>query len=158
MTTWGFQECARDSTNGAYGAAIPKLLLRHLPRHYPANSVYALFPFFTPATSTKILTDLGVVAKYDKARPSTITPIPKIVDTIAGIDYVFSNPDKYKVTYAPNMYPLTNNFGFMLVFDEKTKCVVLYFILSIISHPSLLPGMTGTEPKSYTHCSRAKAL
>lgn len=131
MTTWGFQECAPDPTNGAYGAAIPKLLLRHLPRHYPANSVYALFPFFTPETSTKVLTDLGVVAKYDKARPSKPTPIPKIVDTIAGIDYVFNNPDKYKVTYGPQMYPLTNNFGFMLVFDDKTKFVVPHYMLGI---------------------------
>ncbi|KAK7681445.1 hypothetical protein QCA50_015537 [Cerrena zonata] len=121
LTTWGYQECARDPTNGAYGSAIPKLLLRHLPRHYPSNSIYALFPFFTPQRATEILTGLGVVGKYDRKRPSRPTPIPKVVDTIAGIDYVFSNPDKYKVTYAPSMYPSTNDFGFMLVFDEKTK-------------------------------------
>ena len=36
LTAWGFQDCARDPNNGAFGAAIPRLLFRHLPRHYPA--------------------------------------------------------------------------------------------------------------------------
>lgn len=126
LTTWGFQDCARDPTNGAFGAAIPKLLLRHLPRHYPANSVYSLFPFFTPKAAEKILRDLGIVGKYNLKRPSTVIRVPKVVDTITGIDYVFSNPDKFKVTYGSDMKPLTNGFGFMLVFDEKAKYVIFY--------------------------------
>ena len=36
LTSWGFQDCVRDPNNGAFGAALPKLLMRHLPRHYPA--------------------------------------------------------------------------------------------------------------------------
>ena len=39
LTTWGFQDCARDPDNGAFGAALPRLLMRHLPRHYPAVRV-----------------------------------------------------------------------------------------------------------------------
>lgn len=38
LTSWGFQDCVRDPNNGAFGAALPKLLMRHLPRHYPAVS------------------------------------------------------------------------------------------------------------------------
>lgn len=34
LTAWGIQDCARDPDNGAFGAALPKLLFRHLPRHY----------------------------------------------------------------------------------------------------------------------------
>ncbi|KAK7695140.1 hypothetical protein QCA50_002330 [Cerrena zonata] len=101
LTTWGYQDCAPDTTSGSYGAAIPKLLLRHLPRHYPANSVYSLFPFFTPDTAEKILKKLGVVEKYELKRPNRVIPIPKVVDTMTGIRYVFGNPDKFKVTYGP---------------------------------------------------------
>ena len=121
LTTWGFQDCAPDPDNGAYGAAVPKLLLRHLPRHYPANSVYSLFPFFTPETSKKILKSLGVLEKYETTRPKKVIPVPKSVNTLKGIDYVFSQPEKFKVTYTPDMNPLTNGFGFMLVFDERAK-------------------------------------
>lgn len=38
LTAWGYQDCARDPNNGAFGAAIPRLLSRHLPRHYPPVS------------------------------------------------------------------------------------------------------------------------
>lgn len=131
MTTWGYQDCAPDTTSGSYGAAIPKLLLRHLPRHYPANSVYSLFPFFTPDTAEKILKKLGVVEKYELKRPNRVIPIPKVVDTMTGIRYVFGNPDKFKVTYGPDMKPLTNGFGFMLVFDEKAKFVFILYLLWI---------------------------
>ena len=39
LTSWGYQDCVRDPNNGAFGAALPKLLMRHLPRHYPAVSI-----------------------------------------------------------------------------------------------------------------------
>ncbi|KAG6890061.1 hypothetical protein C0992_003159 [Termitomyces sp. T32_za158] len=35
LTTWGFYDCQRDMNNGGLGGQIPKLLLRHLPRHFP---------------------------------------------------------------------------------------------------------------------------
>ena len=38
LTSWGYQDCVRDPDNGAFGAALPRLLMRHLPRHYPAVS------------------------------------------------------------------------------------------------------------------------
>ena len=43
LTCWGFQDCVRDPNNGAFGAALPKLLMRHLPRHYPSVSDPVLF-------------------------------------------------------------------------------------------------------------------
>jgi len=61
LTTWGYLDCQRDMANGAFGAQIPKLIIRHLPRHYPYNSVYSLFPFFTPLHMKSSLTRLGIV-------------------------------------------------------------------------------------------------
>ncbi|GJJ14559.1 hypothetical protein Clacol_008824 [Clathrus columnatus] len=118
LTAWGFQDCARDVNNGAFGAALPKLLFRHLPRHYPADSVYALFPLFTPEITKGNLTKLGIVDKYTFNRPVP-QPIPKIVDTISGIRYVFNDNNKFKVTYGTDMKLLTNQYGFFLVFDDQ---------------------------------------
>lgn len=48
LTAWGFQDCARDTNNGAFGAALPRLLFRNLPRHYPAVRASSI-PFPLPA-------------------------------------------------------------------------------------------------------------
>jgi linoleate 10R-lipoxygenase len=119
LTAWGFQDCARDPNNGAFGAALPKLLFRHLPRHYPADNVYGLFPFFTPATTKQNLTDLGIVDKYKFNRPTAL-PIPKVVDTIQGIRNVFNDSVTFKTTY-PTMQLLTEGYGFFLTFDSEKK-------------------------------------
>ena len=131
LTTWGFQDCARDPNNGAFGAALPKLLFRHLPRHYPANSAYALFPFFTPPTTKDNLTKLGVANKYDFARPKP-QPIPKVVDTISGIRYVFADYNKFKTTYGDDMRLLTDGYGFFLVFEDEKQSAFSSLIFGII--------------------------
>lgn len=124
LTSWGYLDCARDPNNGAFGAALPKLLMRHLPRHYPANSVYSLFPFFTPATTAQNLTNLGIVSQYSLT-PPVVVPIPKVVETIQGIDFVFSaSNDRFKrfnQTYTADMAALTEGYGFMLTFDDAAK-------------------------------------
>lgn len=122
LTAWGFQDCARDINNGAFGAALPKLLFRHLPRHYPPDNVYALFPFFTPDVTKGNLTKLGIADKYTFNRPVP-QPIPKVVDTIAGIRYVFKDFNKFKVTYGTDMKLLTNQYGFFLTFDDQKTYV-----------------------------------
>ncbi|OBZ65176.1 Psi-producing oxygenase A [Grifola frondosa] len=38
LTAWGFQDCARDPNNGAFGAALPKLLFRHSPGTIPRKA------------------------------------------------------------------------------------------------------------------------
>ncbi|KAI0732597.1 heme peroxidase [Fomitopsis betulina] len=120
LTSWGFQDCVRDPDNGAFGAALPKLLFRHLPLHYPPNSVYALFPFFTPATTRQNLTKLGIADKYTYERP-VAQPVPKVLNTLTGIRHVFSDPSKFVQIYTEDMKALTRGYGFMLVFDEPKK-------------------------------------
>ena len=96
------------------------MLFRHLPRHYPANSVYALFPFFTPEVTKQNLTKLGIADKYDYSRP-VAQPVPKVLGTLTGIRHVFADPTKYIQIYTKDMTMLTRGYGFMLVFDEKQK-------------------------------------
>ena len=92
LTAWGYADCVRNPQNGAFGAALPKLLFRHLPRHYPANSVYGLFPFFIPEVTKQNLTKLNMLQGYDFSRPKP-TPVPTVLNTFTGIRQVFNDPD-----------------------------------------------------------------
>ncbi|KAI9454114.1 heme peroxidase [Russula earlei] len=48
LTTWGFDDCQANTSDGSYGGMLTKLLFRHLPDHYPVSSTYAHFPFLVP--------------------------------------------------------------------------------------------------------------
>jgi len=98
LTAWGFQDCQRDMNNGGFGGQIPKLLIRHLPRHYPYNSVYSTFPFFTPSKMKASLGAQKIDSQYTFDRPVT-APEPKILNTFTGIKHVFSDPNRFKVVY-----------------------------------------------------------
>lgn len=51
-----------------------QLLMRNLPSCYTFNSIYAMFPFSTPATTAKILAGLGLTDKYDFNLPKMVGP------------------------------------------------------------------------------------
>ena len=71
---------------------------------------------------TANLTRLGTVSQYtqtDGKRPVPL-PVPKVVDTIDGIRYVFKDPAKFKTTYAYDMKLLSDGYGFMLSDDNPT--------------------------------------
>ncbi|KAJ6583033.1 heme peroxidase [Mycena vulgaris] len=118
LTAWGYQDCERDPNNGGFGGELPKLLMRHLPRHYPFNSVYGCFPFFTPQKMKESLTAQGIVARYTFDRPVP-TPQPKVLNTFTGIKYVFNDPVRFPTLY--DMKGLGNGYGFLLCFNEAAK-------------------------------------
>ncbi|KAI0658449.1 heme peroxidase [Cubamyces menziesii] len=95
LTAWGFQDCARDPNNGAFGAAVPRLLFRGLPRHYPANSAYALFPFMTPQVTEKNLKNLGILQSYDLKRP-VARPVSQVLQGPQDVLQVLSDSQKFK--------------------------------------------------------------
>ncbi|PPQ84052.1 hypothetical protein CVT26_013955, partial [Gymnopilus dilepis] len=114
MTTWGFYDCQRDMNNGGMGGQIPKLLMRNLPRHFPWNSVYSLYAFFTPDHMKQSLTRQGLQDKYTFDLPKAL-PVPKVLNTLTGIKTVFSDPHCYKVIYEKFGY------GSMLMFDDAAQ-------------------------------------
>ncbi|KAJ6607611.1 heme peroxidase [Mycena sp. CBHHK59/15] len=118
LTTWGYQDCEREPHNGGLGGEMPKLLMRHLPRHYPFNSVYGCFPFFTPQKMKTSLTTQGIAANYTFERP-VATPQPKVLNTFTGIKYVFNDPARFPTVY--DMKGLGNGYGFLLCFDQPAK-------------------------------------
>ncbi|KAJ3865441.1 heme peroxidase [Lentinula novae-zelandiae] len=118
LTTWGYQDTMRDPNNGGLGGNLPKLLTRHLPRHYPFNSVYACYPFFTPQKMQDSLTRQKIAQNYTFTRP-VAAPIPKVLNTFTGIKYAFNDPSKFHTAY--QMSGLGNGYGFMLAFDADVK-------------------------------------
>ncbi|KAJ4490906.1 heme peroxidase [Lentinula aciculospora] len=118
LTTWGYQDTMRDPNNGGLGGNLPKLLTRHLPRHYPFNSVYACYPFFTPQKMKDSLTRQKIADQYTFTRPVP-APIPKVLNTFTGIKYAFNDPAKFHTAY--QMSGLGNGYGFMLAFDADVK-------------------------------------
>ncbi|KAG6847554.1 hypothetical protein H0H93_007410, partial [Arthromyces matolae] len=114
LTTWGFHDCQRDMQNGGLGGQIPKLLLRHLPRHFPWNSVYTLYPLFTPEKMRDSLTRQNLQPKYSFEHPK-IQPIVKVVKTFTGIKKVFGDPSLFKTVYEKKGY------GSILMFDDIAK-------------------------------------
>ncbi|CAE7200257.1 unnamed protein product [Rhizoctonia solani] len=66
LTSFGMDDVQRNTENGAFGAYLPHLLTRNLPQNYPANSIYSLFPFFTPETTRD---NLKRLAGIDRLRP-----------------------------------------------------------------------------------------
>ncbi|KAG6809292.1 hypothetical protein H0H92_000805 [Tricholoma furcatifolium] len=111
LTTWGFYDCQRDPNNGAGGAinmlnvdvglVVPKLLLRHLPRHFPWHMKESLH-------------HQKLEKKYTFDRPK-VQAIPKILNTFTGIKTVLNDPSHFKIIYEKHGY------GSILMFDEVAK-------------------------------------
>ncbi|KAH7885086.1 heme peroxidase [Phlebopus sp. FC_14] len=118
LTTWGFQDATTRPSNGGFNGHLPKLLMRHFPRYYPFNSVYGIFPFFTPKKMKDSLTRQGIASRYTFDRPVP-TPLPKFIDNFTSINFVFNDPSKFVSGY--NMSGLGDGYGFFLAFDDVKK-------------------------------------
>lgn len=82
------------------------VLLRNLPRHYTYNSIYGLFPFTLPATTSKALADAQV---YDMERPAIRKTTT--LNTLTAIRHVLNNPTTYPTSYGRDLKSLTNGYG-----------------------------------------------
>ncbi|RXW15244.1 hypothetical protein EST38_g10604 [Candolleomyces aberdarensis] len=120
LTTWGFHDATTRPDSGGLGAHLPKLLMRHFPRHYPFNNVYGIFPFFTPKKMKESLERQGVLTKnppnYVFDRPAAPGGIPKFIDTFEAINVVFNDPTKFVSGY--NLSGLGDGYGFMMAIDK----------------------------------------
>ncbi|KAL4262777.1 Heme peroxidase [Pleurotus pulmonarius] len=114
LTTWGYHDCQRHLDNGGGGGLMAKLMMRHLPRHFPWNSTYSLWPFFTPDHMQQSLTRQGIAQKYTFDRPIT-QPVPIVLKTFAAIKGVWNDPSRFKIIYEKLGY------GSMLLFDDAKR-------------------------------------
>ncbi|GAA5864064.1 hypothetical protein JCM1840_000691 [Sporobolomyces johnsonii] len=105
LTSFLYEDLQPDLKGGAFGGVLGKLLMRHFPNLYTYNSTYALFPFSTPSTTTKILADLGVSDQYDARRP-TAAPEWVIVRTRQAAETVLKDKQTYHSVYGPHIAAL----------------------------------------------------
>ncbi|KAH7928584.1 heme peroxidase [Leucogyrophana mollusca] len=118
LTSWGYDELTPTLNNGAFGASLSKLLLRHLPKNYPYNNVYGLFPFTIPSKSQEVLSSVHVPGVgYDFGKPVPLTV--RTLKDLATIRKVFNDPTRFPTTYGEDLKQLTGGYGYMLGFDDK---------------------------------------
>ncbi|KZT22377.1 heme peroxidase [Neolentinus lepideus HHB14362 ss-1] len=113
MTDWGYDQCFVNSDIGAFGAVLPKVLLRNLPYDYPYDNTYTLFPFTAQdpqchPPNASHLTDL-----YHARRPS----YTKVLQTQKAISQVLNDPNHYVTCYSRNLQTILGGYGFLLGFD-----------------------------------------
>ncbi|KJA20426.1 hypothetical protein HYPSUDRAFT_166972 [Hypholoma sublateritium FD-334 SS-4] len=161
LTTWGFYDCQRDMTNGGGGSMIPKLLLRHLPKQYTWNSVYSLWPFFTPQKMAESLTRQGIASKYTFERPKPQSD-PVLLTTFTGISTVFSDPGRFKNIYPkigygsplnqddPAVHDADRMLALRAVFPDKASLTKLASWMGALTKANIAakswkyPGLPGT--------------
>ncbi|KAF8630607.1 hypothetical protein AX15_002834 [Amanita polypyramis BW_CC] len=98
LTSWGYLDCQKDTSSANSGGQLSRLLMRHLQRHYPYNSVYGCFPFSTPQKMKESLTKQGIADRYTFDRPTPVI-IPKILDSSTSIRHVMNEPETFPPVY-----------------------------------------------------------
>lgn len=119
LTNWG-AALLSESTPGAYGGVLPKLIFQALPGDFKGTSSYALLPFYTPKAAQGILKGNGVLDKYDTTRPPNGYDIVS-VQTQEGCKKVFEDRDAFIVMYQAAIRNCTAGHDFMIGWDEKKK-------------------------------------
>ncbi|EMD61935.1 hypothetical protein COCSADRAFT_38736 [Bipolaris sorokiniana ND90Pr] len=119
LTNWG-AALLSETTPGAYGGVLPKLIFQALPGGFKGTSSYALLPFYTPKAAQGILKGNGVLDKYDTSRPPSGYDIVS-VQTQEGCKKVFEDRESFVVMYQAAIRNCTAGHDFMIGWDEAKK-------------------------------------
>ncbi|KAI5476094.1 linoleate diol synthase [Pseudohyphozyma bogoriensis] len=117
LTSWGFAQLKPNP--GARGGLLASLLFTNLPFEYNFNSTYAMFPFYTPAATSKILQDLKVRDQYDFSKDRAKGGTLKSLKSFEACKAAFLDKETYRVFYNDAILQVTNNKGFLIGFDDE---------------------------------------
>ncbi|KAL4739296.1 heme peroxidase [Aspergillus similis] len=98
LTNFGFNTAESDP-DVANGGVMYKLLMRAFPGWYDPNSVYALYPFTTPAKNKEVFEKYGRADTLEFKRPEYTRP-PVAITSRKGVVELLNNP---KVFHVPCM-------------------------------------------------------
>ncbi|KAH9961421.1 heme peroxidase [Lactifluus volemus] len=92
LTTWGYNDCQANTSDGSYGGMLTKLLFRHLPSFYPVTSTYAHFPFLVPRMMKNFAREISgdLVAKYKWDRPLVPNGPTVVLKRYSEVQQVFA--------------------------------------------------------------------
>ena len=100
--------CLNYGPIGIFNSCI--VLQRNLPRNYPYDNIYSLFPLTCPITTRNLIKSSADSRDlYDFERPK-IRPV-KIIETTTAIRYVFNKPSVYRTIYTKDLETLTDGYG-----------------------------------------------
>lgn len=93
--------------------------MRNLPRHYPHNNVYSLFPFCIPSAAVDCLKQNPQLpsdidhSDYDYDAPKQ--PTVHTLTTSAAISNVLNAPETYNTPYGEHFKKITDGYGYVAV-------------------------------------------
>ncbi|CAI6334735.1 unnamed protein product [Periconia digitata] len=119
LTQWGAAKL-QSTPPGSYGGMLPQLFFTGLPTAFTGTSPYVLLPFYTPEAAKSILSDNGVLAKYDIARsPSNHRVIS--IQTHEACKRVWEDRKTFVVMYQAAIRNCTAGNDFMIGWDDAKK-------------------------------------
>ena len=95
--------------------------MHNLPRHYPHNNAYTLFPFCTPSAAVDCLKQnpqLRIPGDIDLSDYDSDAPTQPIVHTLttrATISYVLNAFETYNTLYKEHFKKITDGYGYVAV-------------------------------------------
>jgi cytochrome P450 len=119
LTQWGAASL-QETTPGAYGGMLPRLLFKGLPTAFTGTSPYVLLPFYTPEASKSILKGNKQLEKYNLQRPASSMDIIDI-QTQQGCRQAFEDRDSLQVMYQASIRNCTNGKDFMIGWDDAKR-------------------------------------
>ncbi|KAF7967367.1 hypothetical protein HWV62_34487 [Athelia sp. TMB] len=126
LTKWGYCQCtAKRDDNGASGAVLPTLLIRHLSSNYPYDNVYSLFPFIIPTKAKEIIGNLSIAEQelYDQRKPHIGATVP--LEASSDIHAVFEDSTgAFSTPYGRDLKSLTKGTG-----HDTNKLMILYALI-----------------------------
>ncbi|KIJ55788.1 hypothetical protein M422DRAFT_152180 [Sphaerobolus stellatus SS14] len=117
LTTWGFQDCQRDTSNAGFGSMLGRLFLRTLPEHFTDDSVFTWFPLMTPEAMKENLSKLGVSEKYSFERPG-VAPKVQVVESFTAIKDILDNNASFTTPYTSRAKDVIESRGFLSSLDD----------------------------------------
>lgn len=105
-------QASHSSSSTAIHLGMPLsfcIIIHRANFRWTQNSVYSLWPFFTPQKMTESLTRQGIAAKYTFERPKPQSP-PVILTTFTAISTVWSDSARFKNTYPKAGYGSALNY------------------------------------------------
>lgn len=101
-----------STTPNCISASI--VLQRNLPRNFPYNNIYCLFPLVTPEQvreSIEKVPQLKAIAeRYDFGLPKA--PKLAVLKTTTAISYVFNQPQLFATPYHEELKLLSGGYGY----------------------------------------------
>jgi len=159
LTAWGFTEGSRNTSNGAWGGMLGRIIQRGLPRHFPPCSVYMHFPLVTPTgqhhSMDNTLRKLGQYDDYEHGVPQKLGEIKIVTDPNVMYAALSEESDTRLVTpYGQNIRDICLSPSFLTVIDEPSK----YARVTQLVQSVFVPWDSLAQSKSWFHDSTLELI